>query len=222
MGELRWILLIIGVIALAAIYAYSRFRMQHSSARSTSEHSRVEPRLDGELSEEQVAGIDSGEPVVAAPEVPAAPAVPEKVVAIRLMSKDRQGFPGDKLVLAMREVGLRHGQFGIFHAHKSETDEVLFSVANLVEPGRFDLAALKETRIPGVSLFLVLPVADASIEAFESMVDTARDLATSLGGELLDEQGSSLSIQRERYIRDEIQQFVREHLMTAPPVGRET
>ena len=42
------------------------------------------------------------------------------------------------------------------------------------------------------------------------MLDTARVLAEKLDGELLDEHGSSMSVQRERYIRDEIQQFQRE------------
>ena len=39
------------------------------------------------------------------------------------------------------------------------------------------------------------------------MIEAARTLAQILNGELLDESGSNLSIQRERYMREEIIQF---------------
>lgn len=134
------------------------------------------------------------------------------VVAVRLMARDRQGFPGDQLILAMRGAGLRHGRFGIFHYHDTnDPDLKYFSVASLVEPGTFDLSSLTDTRLPGISLFQVLPGSVDAILAFEKMLETARVLANKLDGELLDEHGSSMSVQRERYIRDEIHQFLRQH-----------
>ena len=39
------------------------------------------------------------------------------------------------------------------------------------------------------------------------MIAAARALSQSLDGELLDESGSTLSIQRERYLREEVIQF---------------
>ena len=39
------------------------------------------------------------------------------------------------------------------------------------------------------------------------MMESSRALAQSLDAELLDESGSTLSIQRERYMREEIIQF---------------
>ena len=218
MDGLRWILLGLGIIALAGIYAYTRFRQRHSAGPAAPDEARVEPSLGGELPDETA--VD-GEPAPAVDPEPSQPVLPEKVVTIRLMAKDRKGFPGDKLVLAMRGAGLRHGQFGIFHAMFGDTDEILFSVANLVEPGTFDLSSLSSTRLPGVSMFLVLPGPEDAINAFERMIETARSLAASLDGELLDEQGSSLSVQRERYIRDEIQQFVRANLNLSTAAGSE-
>lgn len=218
MGELRWILIGIGVVALVAIYGFSRLRMRRAATPDSSHRQRVEPSLSGTPSPDEPEAVDE-EPLIAA--APPAPEVPKKVVAIRLMSKDKAGFPGDKLVLAMRGAGLRHGRFGIFHCLQDDTDLAIFSVANLVEPGSFDLAALADTRLPGVSMFLVLPGPEDALESLDRMIDTARSLAASLDGELLDEQGSSLSVQRERYIRDEIQQFIREHLTPASATGSE-
>ncbi len=47
----------------------------------------------------------------------------------------------------------------------------------------------------------------SGVGAFDDMVSSARELAQRLEGYLLDEQGGTLSIQRERYIREEIIQF---------------
>ena len=108
----------------------------------------------------------------------------------------------------LRGIGMRHGQFGIYHRYEgSEEDQVVFSAASLVEPGTFDLTTITEQEIPGISLFMVVPGPIDGAQAFDLMIATARALTTSLDAELLDESGSTLSIQRERYLREEIIQF---------------
>ncbi|MGI9329845.1 MAG: cell division protein ZipA [Gammaproteobacteria bacterium] len=220
MGELRWILLLLGTLVLVGVYAYSKYRFNRPQRLEASARARREPSLDPASDIDDLAdNTELAEPVVAEP--PATePEGPTMMVTLRLMSRDQGGFPGDKLVLAMRDAGLRHGHFGIFHAHAEDNPETtLFSVASLVEPGSFDLAALDEQRLPGVSLFALLPSASEAVDNFEDMLDTARKLATELEGELLDEHGSSLSVQRERYIRDEILQFLRENQVRVEASG---
>jgi cell division protein ZipA len=108
----------------------------------------------------------------------------------------------------MRGIGLRHGKFGIFHRYDGSDDSnAVFSAASLVEPGSFDLQNIQAQEIPGISLFLVLPGPIDSVKAFDLMMAAARTLTQSLQGELLDESGSTLSIQRERYLREEVIQF---------------
>jgi cell division protein ZipA len=219
-GELRWILLLLGILVLVGVYAYSKYRFSRPQGLESSTRARREPSLDPAGDPDDLAEtIEADEPVVA--ESPAVePEGPTMMVTVRLMSRSKSGFPGDKLVLAMRGAGLRHGHFGIFHAHaEDKPDEALFSVASLVEPGSFDLAALTEQRLPGVSLFALLPSASEAVSIFEGMLDTARRLATELEGELLDEHGSTLSVQRERYIRDEILQFLRENQVRVEASG---
>ena len=110
---------------------------------------------------------------------------------------------------------MRHGKFGIFHRYDgNDENSTIFSAASLVEPGSFDLANIKEQEIPGISLFLVLPGPIDGIEAFDMMMEAARALAQTLDAELLDESGSTLSIQRERYMREEIIQFQHSNLVT--------
>ncbi|MDZ7771004.1 MAG: cell division protein ZipA C-terminal FtsZ-binding domain-containing protein [Woeseiaceae bacterium] len=142
------------------------------------------------------------------PTIDDADAVPEKVVTLRMVAGNRGSMAGDDLVLALREAGMRHGKFGIFHHYHDEDEaQIIFSAASLVEPGSFDLANLNEQRLPGISLFLVLPGPIDGAEAFDAMMTTARELAAALNAELLDESGSTLSIQRERYLREEIIQY---------------
>ena len=46
------------------------------------------------------------------------------------------------------------------------------------------------------------------------MLEASRALAQTLNAELLDESGSTLSIQRERYMREEVIQYQHSHLVT--------
>jgi cell division protein ZipA len=195
-SELRWVLVGVGLLALAGVYVYSRYRASRPAVTRRAQERR-EPVLDEQPSEP-----------VPVEQTPSLPPNPEKVLTIRLLSRDKQGFPAEKLVLALREAKLRHGRFGIFHCHdEAHPSEAVFSVASLTEPGSFDLTALKTARYPGVSLFMVLPGPMEGVAAFDLMMGVARNLARSLEGDLSDEQGSTLSVQRERYLREEIIQF---------------
>ena len=62
-------------------------------------------------------------------------------------------------------------------------------------------------------MFLILPGPIDGVEAFDLMMEAARALTQSLDADLLDESGSTLSIQRERYMREEIIQYHHSHLV---------
>jgi cell division protein ZipA len=206
--------LLFGLLVIAGAYFYSRREKQQPKPDQEPSQGRVEPSLDagerpGRLEEsgarlpDETDDADEDEPL---PE-DAEPAA-QKIVTLRLVGHDKRPFQGDELILNMRGIGLRHGKFGIFHRYDGNDEtRTIFSAASLVEPGSFDLANIKDQKIPGISMFLVLPGPIDSVEAFDMMMAAARALAQSLDGELLDESGSTLSIQRERYLREEIIQF---------------
>jgi len=201
MDGLRWLLLLFGLLVIAGVYLYSRRDKAKSEDEGELTPGRVEPTLEVDDAEPDVEEID--EPV----NMPADGA-PQKIVTLRLIGHNKKPFKGDELILSMRGIGLRHGKFGIFHRYDgNDESRTIFSAASLVEPGSFDLANIKDQQIPGISLFLVLPGPVESAEGFDLMMAAARALAQSLDGELLDESGSTLSIQRERYLREEIIQF---------------
>jgi cell division protein ZipA len=201
MDGLRWLLLFFGALVIAGVYFYSR-RDRAKADDETTVNSRVEPTLqhDQAAAQPEAGGISVAEG--------AAENVPQKIVTLRIVAREKKAFNGEELVLSLRGIGLRHGKFGIFHRYDGNDEtRTVFSAASLVEPGSFDLANIKDQQIPGISLFLVLPGPVDGVEAFDMMMAAARAISQSLNGELLDESGSTLSIQRERYLREEIIQF---------------
>lgn len=213
MEGFRWVLLLIGAIVIGGVYLYTRKASRRPAPTPTER--RKEPSLEEPVAELPAASDEEEPSVDELPveeeiEIPAEPEVAEEppeqmIVTLRLVAGKHRYFKGDELALALRGLGLRHGKFGIFHRHDGIDDKkTVFSVASLVEPGSFDLKNLKDQEIPGISLFLVLPGPMDGPQAFDMMMEAARTLVQGLGGELLDETGSTLSIQRERFMREEI------------------
>ncbi len=207
MWELRWILVGMGVLLIAGVYLWSRkpFRISFWS-----------PAEDAERTEPSISDITTGDSAdTESPSRDAATAAPrraqqeaDKIVTLRFVGRGHSELSCDDAVDALREAGLVHGKYGIFHyLPGGDSDEPFFSVANLTEPGSFDLAGIEDTAIPGMSFFMVLPGPADPVVRFDAMIQTARALTQSLDGELYDERGSSWSIQRERYIREEIIEY---------------
>jgi cell division protein ZipA len=218
MDGLRWLLLLFGLLVIAGVYLYSR-RDKEVVEDDEVIPGRLEPSLVGddpvheslEDPDNTSADVDDSD----ADEMPSSSDSPQKIVTVRIVAREKKSFAGDELILSMRGIGLRHGKFGIFHRYNGNDEaETIFSAASLVEPGSFDLQNIKEQEIPGISLFLVLPGPVDSVEGFDMMLAAARTLTQSLDGELLDESGSTLSIQRERYLREEIIQFQHSNLVS--------
>lgn len=216
MDGLRWLLLLFGALVIAGVYLYSR-REKKPATEEPVIPGRLEPRLDIDSEMESELGpvfidptpsVDDEDPAAEEAHEPVSIDAPQKIVTVRVVAKDKKTFAGDELILSMRGIGLRHGKFGIFHRYDGNDEaSTVFSAASLVEPGSFDLTNIKDQEIPGISMFLVLPGPLDAVEAFDSMITAARAITQSLNGELLDESGSTLSIQRERYLREEIIQF---------------
>ena len=100
----------------------------------------------------------------------------EEVLVINVISRDPHGFRGPALLQNILESGLRFGEMDIFHRHESMAGngEVLFSMANAVKPGTFDLDDIDHFTTPAVSFFLGLPGPRHPKQAFDVMVAAAR------------------------------------------------
>lgn len=193
MWELRWILLGLGVLLIAGVYVWSRKPFDVSFRWGSDEQERAEPTIS-EI------GATSGHPTQRRGT--------DKVVTLRFIGREQAGLTCEQAVSALGEAGLVHGKYGIFHfLPEDDSDEAIFSVANLTEPGSFDIENSNDATIPGMSFFMVLPGPGDPVVGFDAMVQVARALSLKLNAELFDDRGSSWSIQRERYIREEIIEY---------------
>lgn len=210
MDGLRWLLLVVGLFVVAGVYFYTRSQRDRKAieAEEPVPVNRVEPSFVATEESPHSGTFDEIEDEASEISEAPAPVGEQKIVTLRVCARNNGAFAGDELVLSLRGIGMRHGKFGIFHRFEGSNEKnIIFSAANLVEPGSFDMTNIKEQKIPGISLFMVLPGPIDGAEGFDLMITASRALAQSLDAELLDETGSTLSVQRERYLREEIIQY---------------
>tara|TARA_R110001592_G_scaffold4318_15_gene24419 strand:+ start:40709 stop:41611 length:903 start_codon:yes stop_codon:yes gene_type:complete len=142
-----------------------------------------------------------------------APAQVHEVLVINVIARDEAGFAGSALLQSILESGLRHGDMDIFHRHESMSGngDVLFSMANALKPGVFDLDEMDNDRVRAVSFFMGLPGPRHPKQALDLMIAAARKLSHELGGDLKDEQRSVLTAQTIEHYRQRIAEFERKH-----------
>jgi cell division protein ZipA len=129
----------------------------------------------------------------------------QDVVVLHVLAKDNSGFKGADLMQILLGCDMRYGRMNIFHRfEEGSTEDIQFSVANLVEPGTFDLDALHHFSSPGISFFMTLPGPQHPLQSFDYMVMTAQEVAKHLDGEILDDRkrvvDSALIVERRHSI----------------------
>lgn len=265
MDNLRWSLLLIGILLVAGIYVWDRLRRrrtppaggnldtQDKALLESLDAGRRVPDTDlkealgelnglrGEHPTDETLDIDELRTLVPDPEgtnvdrpgdggvpgvedevPPASSEEPrrgepseELVIVLNVMAASEQTFPGTEVRKALEEVDLRHGDMRIFHhfgVGEMSVDGPVFSVANILEPGFFELERMDAMATPGVCMFMRLPGPLDGRVAFELLLSTGRRLAQQLGGELRDETRSVLSLQKIAQIRERIGEFDRRQL----------
>jgi len=177
--------------------------------------SRSEPRLESRveplLEPPRQAATEERRPAHAAgpPRKPA----PQKIVAVRVVAAAGSQFPGERLLHALEADGFSFGRYQIFH-RLDDAGRPVVSLASLKEPGTFDPAGMPGEQFRGVALFAVMPGPLPGVRAFDELIVTARALAATLGGQLQDERGGPLSLQRIGHLREEVAEFERARAAT--------
>ena len=203
MWDLRWVLLGLGAVVLVGVYLWTRGIVSRDMLPALP---RRKPRTEPSMGEPPRPVLPESPPLVetVSEEEKARPR-PDRIVALRLVPRGEE-LPSERAVTALRNAGLEHGRYAIFHRQLG-TNREGFSVASLTEPGSFDLDHLADTTIAGLSFFVVLPGNGDPVGRFDAMVETARALSVELAADLFDERGSSWSSQRERYLREELIEY---------------
>lgn len=134
--------------------------------------------------------------------------VPRLIVQINVVTKSQPISYAD-LNNAAAQVDLEFGDMQIFH-RQTDAGQVLFSMANAVEPGVFPAKAEKNFSTPGVTLFTQLPGAREGLAVYADMLFTAERLAALFDGVLQDETRNKLTKQRIAHTREAIMEHSRQ------------
>ena len=120
---------------------------------------------------------------------------PEEVLVIHLMASKGEKVAGQQLLDAVLSAGLRYGAMKIFHRHLSDdgSGPVLFSMANLVNPGTFDLNTMSDLEVPGVTLFMALDDIEDPVDALNIMIEAVDSIVGDLKLNVMDESRSSMT-----------------------------
>jgi len=211
-NSLRLILLIVGVFILLGIYYYDVLQKKKAIQEDDFEHSlnrRVDPVVEtdsdfsGVYEEQQIQTVaeDTTQkelkesdftPALDNDDVPVAEQIP--VVQLAVLPIQGQVLAGKDLLEAFTQLNLEFGDMGIFHRYERyngvETQQ--FHVANSVEPGTFPVGSMNDFESTGIVLFFQASDMVNAEEAFENMLDVARQLSQSLKAKLVDAEMKEL------------------------------
>lgn len=135
---------------------------------------------------------------------------PQVIILSVVMPTNQQMF-GAALLPSLLTLGLKYGEMNIFHRHEDNAGngKVTFSLANILNPGTFDLDSMENFATKGVSLFMTLPNAGDSFAVFEQMLNAAKQLAQEFNAQVLDDKRNILTKQSEQHYFNMIREFDR-------------
>ncbi len=140
------------------------------------------------------------------------PLEPE-VLVISIVMPEGQVISGAELLPTLLTLGLRYGDMDIFHRHQDSAGngKVTFSLANIMNPGTFDLDALENFTTCGLTFFMTLPNAGDAFEVFGHMIGAAKQISVEFGAQLLDDKRSVMTKQTEQHYISKIREFERKN-----------
>ncbi len=110
-----------------------------------------------------------------------------QIIKFLIKAAPGKSFFGDNIIAATDIVGLKFGDMNIFHHYGvegMESEESIFSLASMYEPGYFELDKMGTYETRGLTLFMQLPGPMENVLAFDLMQETAMRLASMLQGEI--------------------------------------
>jgi len=234
-STLRWILVIVGLVIVGAIFLFGnpdKKRKPKASRREIkAREARREPTLDGSIADNEarelelegisaeedsigqreldIGSVDPIKKPARAPSKPAGPP-PDKIMTLFLLASDNRVITGAELLQATVSTGMEFGEMNIFHRLPEGSEKPVFSLANAAKPGHFERDEWNTFETTGVALFMTLPAPINALDAWDAMLATARRIGEILHAELLDDQRNPFTRQREAQVREEMRTYDRQ------------
>lgn len=145
------------------------------------------------------------------------PALDTQVIILSVVMPENHQMSGAALLPSVLTLGMKYGDMNIFHRHQDNAGNgpVTFSLANMLNPGSFDLDTMETFVTQGVSLFMTLPNAGDPFAAFEQMLSAAKQLAAEFNAQLLDDKRNVMTKQTEQHYISKIREFDRKYRLAS-------
>ena len=167
---------------------------------------------NNELKDEETAHVEEEKQEVEINEtgIPQSNKESDDILVLYITSPSHISFNGLSISKAADEVGMVYGHMNIFHHFgpgKLHSGQPLFSLANMHEPGSFDLGRMADLKTKGLAVFMYSPASiDASV-VFELFLNTTQRLSSLLGGTVRTADNDVLTNTAIRALREKAESF---------------
>ena len=203
--DLRLILLIVGLVIVGAIFFDGVKRRKNLEENNRT----VDPSLDPADSRTDLNSVNYDDlledPIWTPRPVTKKELIVDNIIAINVIAKSQLGFSGKALLSVMLDNQLQYGAKKTYDYCAQDTDDVLYSVASIVEPGTFDTHTIAQKNYPGIMLFVLINSVDDSLFAFEEMLKAAYDMAAKLNAQVCNLERQPLSQEQIEQLRLHVQ-----------------
>ncbi|MDO6766026.1 cell division protein ZipA [Agarivorans sp. 1_MG-2023] len=188
----------------------------HTKPQQATQATRTELEPEPEFAFDMDEAKDTvAEPVLEESKAVKDPNAPDDVFILNVMAQSGRFLKGGPLLASLEKIGLRHGDMDIFHRHldNSGTGPIIFSLANMVNPGTFDINAMDQLETRGVSIFMTVPCKGEPTKNFALMYNAAMTLAKDLDAIMLDDQRNPLTKQTVNHYEQRVREYERKQLL---------
>ncbi|MCP4987284.1 MAG: cell division protein ZipA [Colwellia sp.] len=183
-------------------------KVSKPSSKASLKRNQMEIDFDSQLDEQAVTVTE--EPVVEQAAQVNTELEPQVIILSVVMPANQQ-ILGAALLPSLLTLGLKYGEMNIFHRHQDNAGngKVTFSLANIMNPGSFDLDSMESFATRGVSLFMTLPNAGDPLQVFDQMLNAAKQLAHEFNAQVIDDKRNVVTKQTEQHYISKIREFDR-------------
>ena len=140
----------------------------------------------------------------------------DDVIAVFILADQEQApIKGEQILSASYALNLQHGDMKIFHRHSDADNSVLFSMANVFEPGWFELEQINQLETRGITFFMQVNRLDEPADVLDEMLICAHRMSTMLSASLCNAHRQPLDEASTRLLREKVQMLIELKAQTA-------
>lgn len=132
----------------------------------------------------------------------------DDVISVYVLAQPDELIKGEKILSASYALHMDFGAMKIFHRHdQDEERKIQFSMANIKQPGWFEIDNMNDLETPGVSFFMQVSLVDKPSAVLDEMMITAHSLSSMIGATLCGAQRKPLDEAQTNELREKVKRI---------------